>query len=462
MQFALSLLLTRLLTPVEYGQMGMILLFLLVGQTFADSGLAAGLVQRDEISDDDETTVFYANLVLGLVVAGLLCAASPLVASFFGQPVLLPLLCVCSIGVFITSLGIVQQALLTRAVEFRTQAKVALLGALGGGLVGVTMAWNGCGVWSLAGQSVAGAAVNLTALWAFSPWRPRGRFRRESLRRLWPFSSKLLASGLLHTTFENVHPLVIARFYAADQVGFYTRASTLAALPATSAAGMAHRVMFPVFARVQRDADALRDELRRVVRTTVVPYFPVLVGLAAVSEPLVRTLLTERWIPCVPYLRILCATCLLYPIHALHMSALMAQGRSGRFLRLEVVKKVLALAALAVTIPFGVRAMVYGMLAHSLVCLVLNGACSRELLRYRFREQFADVGGALLASALMGGAVVALDVWSGLAGAWLLAAEVGAGALLYAVLVVLARSGWAADFWRITSRAARARAGARG
>lgn len=452
MRFVLSILLARLLTPDDYGLMGMLLVFLYVAQVFVDSGLSAGLIQRKEIGPDDETSVFYVNVVAGILFAIVLCVLSPLVAAFYGQPILAPLLSISSIGVAVGSLGNVQNTLLTRAMDFRTQAKVTMASTLVSGLVGLGMAWQGCGVWSLVGQSLIQSSAGVILVWKWSSWRPTGRFRWTSVRSLWPFSWRMLASAQLNCIFENLYSLVIGKLYRPADLGFYTRASTLAMLPAGSVTGMTQRVMFPVFSSEQDDKAKLKQSFRTTVLAMSALYFPVMAGMAAVADPMVTCLLTEKWRPCVPYLQILCFSGMLYPLHALHLNVLMAQGRSDLFLRLEIIKKAMLVVALAITFRLGVGAMVDGMLVFSLAALGLNSYYTRRLIQYGWREQIRDllpIAGASLGMASLVwslGFVLTFNAWV------LLGAQVALGIVLYGgVALALRRRGYQ-EVWTIARR----------
>ena len=449
MRFVLSVLLARLLTPDDYGLMGMLLVFLYVAQVFVDSGLSAGLIQQKEIGPDGETSVFYVNVAAGILFAIALCAFSPLVGAFYGEPILVPLLSVSSIGVAIGSLGIVQNTLLTRAMDFRTQAKVTMASTLLSGLVGVGMAWQSCGVWSLVGQSLAQSLVSVILVWKWSSWRPRGRFQWVWIRSLWPFSWRMLVSAQLNCIFENLYSLIIGKLYRPADLGFYTRASTLAMLPAASVTGMTQQVMFPVFSSEQDDRTRLKQRFRTTVLAMSALYFPLMAGMAAVADPMVRCLLTEKWRPCVPYFQILCFSGMLYPLHALHLNVLMAQGRSDLFLRLEILKKGVVGVALGVTFRLGVGAMVTSVLLVSLVNLAVNSYYTRRLIQYGWSEQIRDLLPITAASLGMAslvwslGLVMAFPVWV------LLGVQVALGIVLYGgASLALRRRGYQ-EVWTI-------------
>ena len=237
-----------------------------IGQIFADSGLSTALVQRPANSADDEATVFYLNIGAGAVLTLLICAISPLVAKFYGQPILVPLLCVLSLQVFLSSFGIVQFALLTRAMDFRRQAIMSTLSVLSSGAVGIGMALDGLGVWSLAGQSVTGALFSSLLVWRLGNWRLTGRFRRASFQSMWSFSSRLLASSLLNTVFENLYNVVIGRLYRPADLGFFTRARSLAQFPAGFVTSIFAQTTLPAFARMKDDMALLKANVRKVIR----------------------------------------------------------------------------------------------------------------------------------------------------------------------------------------------------
>lgn len=450
-QVLLSIILARLLSPVEFGLIGMVMVFCSLGQLFADSGLSTALVQRQSNSADDEATVFYLNLGAGLVLTLLICAVSPLVARFYGQPILVPLLCVLSLQVVLSSGGIIQFALLTRTLDFRRQSLVNMAAVLLSGTVGVIMALRGWGVWSLAGQYVSAALGRSLLIWMLGPWRPAGRFRRTSFQALWPFSYRLLAAGLLNTVFENLYNVFIGRMYRPAELGLFTRAQSLAQAPAGFMTSVFGRITLPVFSQMQTDAPLLKDKVRRVFRLLAAVHFPAMTALAVVAEPLVRVVLTDKWAPCVPYLQVLAFAGLLYPLHALHLNMLLALGRSDLFLRVEIIKKVLVVLALAATFRFGVLAMVWGILVLSVVCLAVNTYYTRKLLHYHSREQALDLAPVVGASLLMALAMLAvphlypvgLEAWVlqfEFSGLWLLLlGQTIVGVLVYGAIVWFSR-----------------------
>lgn len=432
----------------------MLMVFCALGQVFADSGLSTALVQRATNSADDEATVFYLNIGVGSVLSLFLCAVSPLVAAFYQQPILKPMLCVMSLEVFQSSFGIVQFALMSREMNFRSQAIISTLSVILSGCVGLAMALTGYGVWSLVGQFVAAGLFRTLLVWIMGDWRLTGRFRKTSLQSIWPFSSMMLASCLLNTVFENLYSIVIGRVYQPAALGLVTRAQGFANFPTGFVTSIITRTTFPAFAQLQADLQLFKSCARKVFRMVAAVHFPAMAGLAVVAAPLVRLLLTDKWIACVPYLQVLAFSGMLYPLHALHVNALLAQGRSDLLLRLEIIKKVLVVLALVSTFRFGVSAMVWGMLALSVVCLAVNGYYTRKLLGYGWLEQVRDLGPVLGATSLMAAAmlIVAYPQWIGFAsGPWSVDSYHGLILLLVQAAVGLITYGLIAGFSRITA-----------
>ena len=444
-QFGISIILARLLLPAEYGLMAMLSIFFALAGVFADAGLSSGLIQRKEIGADEETSVFILNITAGVLLTLLLCTLSPFVAAFFRQPLLTMLLCVSSLQILISSFGIVQYALLTRNLDFKKQAFISTATNSISGTVGIFMAWKGFGVWSLVGLSITSALLNVALVWRLYPWRPTGRFNFSCIQSLWPFSSRLLSSQILNTMFSNIYSIVIGRLYKPADLGFFTRAFSISQMPAGLIGGIVGRVTFPFFSSMQDSVNQLKTNFRKTLRGVATVHFPIMLCLAAVSEPLVKCLLTEKWLPCVPYLQILCFSSLLHPLHAMHLNVLLALGRSDLFFRLEVAKKILTIIILAMTFRYGVMAMVWGLFILSVLCYGINGYYSCRLLKYTWVNQGKDLL-PILATSLLTGVVtwrvLSLDIQN----AWLLIVlQCVVGAVVYGLIVFAFRKTIYAD-----------------
>ncbi len=414
-RFLISIFLARLLLPAEFGLMGMLTLFITLGEIFISSGFGKALIQKKDATHEDVCTMFYFNIFVGFLCALLLFLTAPWIGRFYRAPLLVPLARVMSLGFVVNAFGLVQSTLLTKEVEFKLQLKVNLGATLFFGGIGILMAWRGFGVWSLAVQALGTDALMCLLFWICHDWRPTAVFSFNSLKDMFGFGSKLLISRIINTVFTNIYLIVIGRLFSATELAFYWRATQLEQLPATNIGQASERVLFPVFASLQDDAARLKRAFQKAVRGMAILNFPIMLGLAVTAKPLVLTILTEKWAPCIPMLRWLCVVGALYPLQVINLSALSAQGRSDLFLRLEIIKNAIILVAIAATFHFGVLAMIQGQIICSFICYYLNCFYSGRFFAYPFGQQLYDVLPYLGASLFMG-AVVYLVQWLPLAG----------------------------------------------
>lgn len=403
-QFVVMLILARLLSPAEFGLLGMLSLFIALAGSIVESGFGSALIQRKEITEADKSSVFLFNAAMGVLMALTISSAAPWIARFYREPVLLPLTRLMALNLFIGSFGVVQVALLTRNLDFRTPCKAGIVAMVVSGTLAVWMAWRGYGVWSLAAQSVVYTTVSTGLIWAFCPWKPGLRFRIESLRSLFGFGSRLFVSGLLNTFFDRIQLAVIGKAFSAAALGFYSRAFSTQQFPVSFLSAVVNRVTFPIFSQLSHNRDSLRPAVRRALVSIMLPTLPMMLGLAVVARPLVLVLFGEKWLPCVPYLRVLGIAGALWPLHVMNLDVVMAVGRSDLFLRLEIVKKVLIGIGLLATFRISVMAMVWAFLIVSIACVFLNTHYSKLLIGYGVVEQFVDIAPyaviSLLTSAL--------------------------------------------------------------
>lgn len=404
-RFVTGIVLARLLFPEQFGLIGMLTLFMAVAQSFLDSGFGAALIQKREATPIDTCSIFYFNIVVGLAAAGLLCLVAPWIAAFYNQPILTPLTRALSLTIVINSFGMVQNIILTKQINFKTQTKVSLIASALSGTIGVTLAAAGFGIWSLVVQQISGTFLGTALLWLLNDWRPRLIFSLKSLRDMFGFGSRLLASGLLNQIFNNIYLLVIGKLFSATDLGLFTRAKTLEEVPSQTLSGMVGRVTFPLFSTIQDDPARLKRGLKKALTFLVLVNFPMMIGLLVVARPLALVLLTEKWAESIPYLQLLCFLGLLFPLHLINLNVLQALGRSDLFLRLEILKKVLIIINIAVTWRWGISAMIYGMIAMSIISYYLNSYYIGLLIGYPIREQFHDLISYLIMAVLMAVAV---------------------------------------------------------
>ncbi|MCK4662720.1 MAG: lipopolysaccharide biosynthesis protein [Bacteroidales bacterium] len=406
LQFLMGLVLARLLLPSDYGLVGMLAIFLAISQTFVDSGFSSALIQKKDRTETDYSTTFLFNIGVGLFFYLILFFTAPLIANFYNSPELTSLTKVIGINVFITSLAVVQRAKLTIKLDFKTQAKASFTSVFIGGCVGITMAYKGYGVWALVVQSLLQNGLNTLFLWLLSKWMPKAVFSKSSFKELFSFGSKLLGAGLLDTIYRNIYLIIIGKIFSARELGFYTRAQQFQKMPSQNITGIISRVTFPVFSSIQDDDEKLIKAYRSFIRLSVFIVFPLMIGLAVVAEPLIRLILTEKWMPTVPLLQLLCIAGMLYPVHAINLNILNVKGRSDLFLKLEIIKKVIITIAILITFSFGVKAMVIGQIFTSFIAFFINTHYSRKMINYGAWKQIKDMLPTTLISLLM-----ALVIW---------------------------------------------------
>jgi len=432
--FVISVILARMLMPEQYGVIAMLAIFMAVAQCFIDSGFGSALIQKQDANYIDECSMFYFNIALGFIAAVLLCLAAPWIASFYNTPILVPLTQALSLNLIINAFGIIQTTLLTKRINFKSQMKFTLTATIVSGCIGVTMAYTGFGVWSLVAQSISSNLVRTVLLWLFLSWRPSLLFSFNSLRSMFAFGSKIFFSGLFDNVYNNLIPIIIGKMFSAADLGFYTRAYSLQQLPADNIAQPVARVTYPVFSSVQGDKPRLKRGVRKALTTLVMINFPLMIGLAIVAKPLVHILLTEKWLPCVPYLQLLCGIGLLYPLHVINLNVLKAQGRSDLFFRLEIIKKVLAVAFIFSTFQWGISMMIMGQIAVSFISYFLNSYYTGKFLDYSIMEQFRDISHSFLLSILMAVGVYMINFLPISQQSLLLTAQIATGIVLYTVL----------------------------
>ncbi len=401
--FLLQLVIARLLLPSDYGLIAMLVIFMAIAQCFIDSGFGNALIQKQNRTQTDYSTVFYFNIAVGVAMYLLMVLASPFIARFYEQPILQQIILWSGLSLIINSFAIVQRTILTVAINFKLQAIISVIGVVISGLVALYMAYAGYGVWALVVQSLLNSAIGTLLLWLLVRWHPSWEFSVSSFRSLFSFGSKLLASSLLHTVYTNLYTLVIGKAFNASQLGLYSKASNISKLPSLNITGILNRVLYPVLCEVQDDDRKVTDKFYLYIRLSSLIVFPLMVGLAVVAEPAVLLVLSEKWLPCVPYLQILSIAYMWDPLMGLSCSVLNVKHRSDLMLRAEIVKKVVAIVILVVTIPFGVEIMCYGLLCYSFIDLfIITQYTKRILPEITFFNHVKKILPILLQSLFMG------------------------------------------------------------
>jgi teichuronic acid exporter len=401
-RFVIGIVLARLLEPAEFGLIGMLAVFLSVSNVFVNCGFGEALIQKQNVTRQDESSVFYFNLILGFLAAITLYLGAPVIARFYAQPALVWLARIMAVDVMINSFGIVQTMLLTKRIDFKTQIQVSLTSTAISGAIAIWMAFQGFGVLSLAAQMVLADLFRTLLLWLCFDWRPLLSFSLASLKDMFPYGSRLFASAVLNSIFVEAYTVIIGRLYPATVLGFYTRARQIQQLPVDALGSIVNRVSFPVFSAVQSDKPKLKRGVRRAVKGLAWLNFPIMVGLGVIAKPLVIALLTEKWVGCIPLIQLLCIQGAVFPLSLIHVSALAAQGKSDIFLRLEIYKKVLTILGVAATFKFGVVGLLIGGVLVGIISYLLNAYYSALLIGYSWSEQLADLLPYAAMAAIMG------------------------------------------------------------
>jgi teichuronic acid exporter len=401
-RFVISIFIARMLSPADYGIIGMIMIFIEISGVFVSGGFGAALIRKQDRSDTDLSTVFYYNIAISIFFYLLLFITAPYIASFYGNSILIPVIRVVGLNVIIGAFGAIQSTILNIRIDFKTQTKISLITLVISGTIGITMALKGYGVWTLVVQQLVQTLISTILLWVFIKWQPKLIFSGNSFRELFGFGSKLMLSGLIDATYNNIYQVIIGKMFTSADLGFFTRAKLLAQQPSSNITGVIQRVTFPVLSEMQNNLPQLESNYRKLLKMSAFVIFPLMLLLGALSEPLIKILLTDKWLPAVPLLQVLCIAYMFYPVHAINLNLLQVKGRSDLFLKLEIIKKIITTIILFVTAPLGVLAMCVGIVVSSLISLVINTHYTGKLINIGFFDQLRDIMPILILSIVSG------------------------------------------------------------
>lgn len=431
--FIVSIVLARILDPDVYGTIALVTVFTTIMQVFVDSGMGNALIQKKDADDLDFSSVFWFNMFMCTVLYLIMFLIAPMIALFYNMPELTTVIRVLSLILIVSGVKNVQQAYVSRNMLFKRFFFSTLGGTLGAAVVGIVMAYLGCGVWALVGQMLFNTIVDTTILWFTVRWRPKKEFSFERLKGLFSFGWKLLVSSLLETIYNDLRQLVIGKIYTKDNLAQYNRGEQFPRVIVTNINTSIDSVLLPTMAKVQDDPSIVKAMTRRAIRTSTYIMLPLMVGLAVCAEPLVSLILTEKWLPCVPFLRIFCFTYAFYPIHTANLNAIKAMGRSDLFLKLEILKKVVGIIALLSTMWISVMAMAYSLLAVSVLSQIINSWPNKKLMDYSYLEQLRDMLPQMLIAIVMGACVYCVNFFE-LSLIITLIIQVVVGAIVYILL----------------------------
>ena len=425
-----SVVLGRLLGPSVYGTVALVTVFMVIVQVFVDSGMGNALIQKKDADDLDFSSVFWFNIAMCTFLYIVMFAAAPFIASFYNAPELTPVVRVLSLMLIISGLKNVQQAYVSKNMMFKVFFFSTLGGTITAAVVGIAMAYMGFGVWALVAQMLVNATADTVILWLTVDFRPKMIFSAARLKGLFSYGWKLLASGLLDTVYNQLRQLIIGKMYAKADLGQYNQGERFPHFIVTNINTSIDSVLLPTMSKAQDDPAAVRNMTRRAIKTSTYIIMPFMMGLAVCAEPMIRLILTEEWLPCVPFLRIFCFTFAFYPIHTANLNAIKAMGRSDLFLLLEIIKKAVGLAAILSTMWISVMAMAYSLFFTSIFSQIINAAPNKKLLGYSYLSQLRDMAPQIGVSLAMGAIVFSVQ-FLGLGDVATLAIQIPLGMLSY-------------------------------
>lgn len=427
-----SIVLARLLDPSAYGIVALVTIITSILQVFLDCGFSSALVQKKNADDIDFSSVFYFNVVAGLILYLVLYLAAPAIATFYKLPSLVSVIRVLGLTLIIYSLKSVQQAYVTRNLMFKKFFFATLGGTLGAAFIGVYMAYKGYGVWALVAQHLFNMLTDTIILWFTVKWRPQKTFSFYRLKVLLSFGWKLLASSLLDTIYNDIRQLIIGRMYTSSDLAYYNQGKKYTQVLITNINSSIDSVLLPTMSKAQDEISLVRSMTRRAIKTSTYLIMPMMMGLAVCAEPLVDLILTEKWLPCVPYMRVFCFTFAFYPIHTANLNAIKALGRSDLFLKLEIIKKIVGISVLLCTMWWGPLIMAYSLLFTSVIGQIINSWPNKNLLGYSYLDQVKDMLPQMGISCLMGVIVFCVQFF-GLSDVITLCIQIPLGVVIYII-----------------------------
>lgn len=387
----IAIILARLLSPADFGLLGILMIFITISQAITDSGFSSALIRQKICTDEDYSTALLTNLGISIGLYVLLFFGAPFISAFFNEDAITQLLRVIGVVLILNAFGIIQRVQLTRDLNFKKQAGITFISSIISGVLGIGTAIYGMGVWSLLIKTISQQFIEVILLWLTNNWKLILTFNRGSFKSLFSFGSKLMISAIIDTVFRRLFYFVIGKYFNAITLGYYTQADHLGNLPAQNLTRAVQRVSYSSLSKVKDDEEKLKINFRTHLKAVMLISFPLMLGIAAAADTIVLTLLGEQWAPAIPFLKLMAITSMLYPLHALNLNIIQIKGRSDIFLKLEIIKKILVIPVIFIGIKWGVISMLYGLLIVSCIAFFLNSYPSGKMLKYPGYEQIRDL-----------------------------------------------------------------------
>lgn len=404
--FILSILLARILSPNDYGTIGILLVFITIADVFVNAGFGNALIQKKNADDLDFSSVFYFSFIFSVFVYIIIYFSAPAIAIFYSMPILENTLQVLALRIPIAAINCVQQAYVSRNMQFKKFFYSTLNGTLGSAVIGITMAYSGYGIWALVGQYLSNAIINTIVLFIIIEWRPKLIFSVQRVKNLFDYGWKLLLSGLIDTGYRSLNSLLIGKIYTPSDLAFFDTGKKFPMTIVTNINSSISSVLFPALAFEQDNLKQVKEHTRRAIQISSYVMWPIMLGMAACADNIVKIVLTDKWLPAVPYLQIACITYGLWPIHTANLQAINAMGRSDIFLKLEIIKKVIGIIALVISLQYGVLAIALSEIVTGVIGTFINAYPNGYLLKYTYLEQIKDILPGFLLSMIMGMVII--------------------------------------------------------
>jgi len=408
-QFVISIILARLLSPSDYGVLALILIFIAIANVFVQSGLNSSLIQKKVVDSVDISSVFYISLGIAGIFYCVLFASAPIIARFYENELLIPVIRVLALTLFPGAFNSIQNAIVSRTMRFKKLFFGSIGAGMLSGLVGIILAYKGLGVWALVFQQLSSQVGITLILWFTVRWRPTFQFSFERVKVLFSFGWKLLVSSLLDTVYRDLRSLIIGKVYSSSMLGFYNRGQHFPQLVVKNINGPIQSVMFPALASQQDYTERVKSMMRRSIVTSSFIVFPMMVGLAVIARPLITLLLTEKWLPAVPFMQMFCLSYALWPIQTANLQAINAMGRSDIFLKLVIIEKIFGVFLLIISLPYGIYYLAMSEIVTGVISTFIHAHPNKKLLNYGYGEQMKDLLPPLGFSLVMGIVVFAIQ-----------------------------------------------------
>lgn len=427
------ILLSRILEPVEFGTVAIVIVYINILQVFVDCGMSSALIQKKNADDLDFSSVFYMNLLFCIAIYIIMFFLAPVIANFYKMPELISIIRVLSIIIIICGIRNIQQAYISKNLIFKKLFYSTSIGSFVAAIISVYMAYNGYGIWALVWQYIINTAIVTIVLWIIVQWRPKLMFSFERLKGLFSYSWKLLVSSLLDTTYNNLRQLIIGKLYTRQDLAFYDKGHLFPNAIVANIDTSINSVLFPAMSAEQANIENVKNMASKAMKVSTYIIIPLMIGLAVCTEPMVKFLLTDKWLPCVPYIRIFCFTFAFYPIHTINLNIMKALGRSDLFLKLEIIKKIIGLIILSISMWYGALVIAYSLIIISILSQIINSYPNKKLINYGYFKQIKDMLPNIIISCIMG-SIVYLVLFLNLSSFATLLIQIPLGIVIYIII----------------------------